>query len=44
MRAHAEASPEDWGEFVGIAHDTPKPVSFLLFADARFAQVSCTVA
>jgi hypothetical protein len=34
-----DASPEDWAEFVGVPHDTPKPVSFVMLADPRFSQV-----
>jgi len=32
--------PEEWADFVGVPHDTKRPVSFLTFADPRFAQVS----
>jgi hypothetical protein len=37
----ADASPEDWAKFVGVPHDTVKPVSFVLLADPRFNQVGC---
>eukprot|EP00195_Chlamydomonas_chlamydogama_P011605 CAMPEP_0202908360 /NCGR_PEP_ID=MMETSP1392-20130828/45772_1 /ASSEMBLY_ACC=CAM_ASM_000868 /TAXON_ID=225041 /ORGANISM="Chlamydomonas chlamydogama, Strain SAG 11-48b" /LENGTH=284 /DNA_ID=CAMNT_0049597645 /DNA_START=109 /DNA_END=959 /DNA_ORIENTATION=- len=35
----AAASPEEWADFVGVPHDTPRNVSFVILADPRFAQV-----
>ena len=35
----ADATPEEWADFVGVPHDSQRPVSFLMFADPRFAQV-----
>ncbi|KAL6760952.1 FIST N domain-containing protein [Haematococcus lacustris] len=40
----ADATPEEWAEFVGVPHDSLRPVSFLLFAEPRFAQIKDLVA
>ncbi|KAG2489152.1 hypothetical protein HYH03_012378 [Edaphochlamys debaryana] len=34
-----DAAVERWGQFVGVPADTPRHVSFLLFADPRFSQL-----
>lgn len=38
--ANAAATPEEWAEFVGVPHDTPRHTNFIIFADPRFAQIS----
>ncbi len=33
------ATRQEWSDFVGVAYDTPREVSFMILADPRFSQV-----